>query len=1082
MPKADAPPGERPAAADTGSKLTAATLAGLGFRSVGPAITGGRIGEIAVDPTNPRIWYVAASSGGVWKTVNAGTTWTPIFESQGSFSIGTVAVDPKNPLVIWVGTGENNSQRSVGFGDGVYKSTDGGKSWTNTGLARSEHIGAIVIDPRNSDVVYAAATGPLWSAGGDRGVYQTTDGGKTWALVLNPDNEWTGAQSLSLDPANPDVIYASLYQRARRQWGFVDGGPGSGLYRSADRGATWTRLTKGLPNEELGKIGVAVSPADGNVVYAVIEAANRADGVFRSTDGGQNWEKMSGWTASAPMYYNKVYPDPKNRDRIYLMDTYLSRSDDGGRTIRSIQGRAAHVDNHALWIDPTDTRHLLLGNDGGFYQSFDEGATWIFASNLSLTQFYRVDVDNARPFFNLCGGTQDNASFCGPSATTAEHGATNADWFMIVFGDGFQARIDPEDPDVIYGEWQHGALIRYDRKTGERTELQPQPEPGEILRWHWDAPLIVSPHSHTRLYFASQRLFRSDDRGESWRAVSPDLSRGIDRTKLKLMGRVQSVDAIARNTSTSFFGTIVSLAESPRQEGLLYAGTDDGLVQVSENGGADWRPIGSFPGVPDTTFVSDLEPSRHDPNVVYATFNNHKAGDYRPYVLRSADRGRTWTSIAGNLPERGPVWTIVEDHVDPNLLFVGTEFGLYLTADGGKRWTQLKGGLPTIAVRDLAIQRRENALAVATFGRGFYLLDDYSPLRGVATTVTRPATLLPVRDALAYVPASPFVGPKGFQGDAFWTAPNPPFGATLTYYLADGLKSLKAARQEAEKAAAKKNADQVFPTWEELRREDREEAPAVVLTVKDEAGNPIRRLTGPASAGFHRVTWDLRYPPTAPITGTPRPPDADDGPVGPMAPIGTYRVEMALRVGGIETAVNEQTFHTRPLADSAATAADRAAIAAFRQQAEALARASAGAGQALGELETRVRLLGQAIDLAPRVTPPLRDSARALSTRLKDLRTELSGDQTVGSRQEPTAPTIEARIQRIVAGTLTAAWSTTGPPTATHRRSLQIASDALAVFLPKLAAASESLRRLELEAERAGAPWTPGRIPSWPPR
>jgi photosystem II stability/assembly factor-like uncharacterized protein len=1061
---------------DTTGKFSSKTLGGLKFRNIGPAVTGGRIGEVVVDPTNKSIWYLAVHSGGVWKTINAGTTWTPIFDSQASYSIGTVALDPKNPLVVWVGTGENNSQRSVGFGDGVYKSTDGGKNWANLGLKTSEHIGAILVDPRNGDVAYVAATGPLWSPGGERGVYKTTDGGKSWTLVLKPDNEWTGAQSLAMDPMNPDVIYASLHQRARRQWGFVDGGPGSGLYQSTDGGTSWTKLTRGLPNEELGKIGVAVSPADRNVVYAVVEAANRAGGIFRSTDAGQNWEKMSGWSSTAPMYYGKVYPDPKDRNRIYLMDTFLSRSDDGGRTVRSIQTRTAHVDHHALWIDPSDTEHLILGNDGGLYESFDGSATWNFKGNLSLTQFYRVDVDNALPFYNVCGGTQDNNSLCGPSATINDHGATNFDWFIIVGGDGFQARIDPEDPEVIYGEWQHGELVRFDRKTGERTEIQPQPEKGEILRWHWDTPLLISPHSHSRLYFAAQRLFRSDDRGNSWRAVSPDLSRQIDRTKLKLMGRVQSVDAISRNTSTSFFGTIVSFAESPKQEGLLYAGTDDGLIQVSEDGGGSWRRIDAVPGVPDTTFVSDLEPSRHDPNVVYASFNNHKAGDYKPYLLRSPDRGRTWTSIAGNLPTRGPVWAVAEDHVDPNLLFAGTEFGVFVTVDGGKRWVRLEGGLPTIPVRDLAIQRRENDLVLATFGRGFYVLDDYSPLRKGAETVERTATLLPVEVARMYVPASPLGGgPKGSQGDALWTSPNPAFGANFTYYLKDPLKSARAKRQEAEKDSVKKKVDPVFPTWDQLRAEDREEAPAAILTVSDERGNLIRRLTGPAEAGFHRIAWDLRYPPPDPVTGSAVTGFFDQTPTGPLVTPGRYQVELALRVGGVETAVGRQSFVAQPIRQDAVPVADRTAIAAFHEQTASLARAAFGAGQALGELENRLGLLTQASELTARAPAALRDSAQALKARLRDLRVELSGDQTVGSRQEPVPPTIEGRIRRVVGGT----WSHTGAPTATHRRSYQIASEALGTFLPTLRAAADALQRLGEEAERAGVPWTPGRIPTW---
>lgn len=1067
------------AAADSAGRLTSATLNGLRFRNVGPALTGGRIGEIVVHPSDRSTWYVAVHSSGVWKTANAGTTWTPIFDAEASYSIGHLAIDPSDPLTIWVGTGENNSQRSVGFGDGVYKSTDGGRSWKNVGLKQSAHVGKILIDPRKPDVVYVAATGPLWAAGGDRGVFKTTDGGKTWTQSLKPDNDWTGAQALEFDPTNPDVIYASTHQRARRQWGFIDGGPGSSVYKTTDAGATWTRITKGLPTEELGKIGLAVSPVNARVVYAVVEAANRTSGLFRSADGGQNWERMSNWAPTAPMYYSKIYPDPKKLDRIYLMDTQLQVSDDGGRTARSVQSRSVHVDHHALWIDPTDTRHLVNGNDGGVYESFDEGATWNFKGNLSITQFYRVSVDNAQPFYNLCGGTQDNNSLCGPSQTSNSHGQTNADWFIIVGGDGFQPRIDPTDPNIIYGQWQHGELVRYDRRTGEIVDIQPQADPNEApLRWHWDSPLIISPHANTRLYFGSQRLYRSDDRGESWQARSPDLTRQIDRNRLRMMGRVWSVDAIAKNASTSFFGTLVSLSESPKQAGLLYAGTDDGLVQVTEDDGATWRRIESFPGVPDTVFVSDLEASNHSPDVVYATFNNHKAGDFKPYVLRSGDRGRTWTSIAGDLPTRGPVWTIGEDHRDPNLLFVGTEFGVFATVDGGAHWVQLKTGLPTTPVRDLAIQAREDDLVLATFGRGFYILHDYSPLRSLAATKEAAATLLPVRTARMLVPAEPLGGgPRGSLGDALWTAPNPAVGAVFTYFVKEPPKTRKARRQAAEKELASKNADVPVPTWDELRLEDREEPPEAVLIVSDESGAVVRRLKGPVTAGFQRVTWDLRHPAQVPVTGQPRRPDADgDGPVGPLVVPGRYQVQLAIEVDGVETPIGgPQAFQAVPALRPTLPVADGAAGAQFNRETAKLQRAVMGGGAALGELENRLRLLSDAIDQTP-TAAALRDSTRALRAAVQGLRTEYSGDQTIASRNEPTPTTILGRIQRVVGS----AWQSTSGPTATHRQSIATASRLFEAWLPRLRGFADRLARLETQAERAGAPWTPGRIPTWP--
>ena len=1080
------------AAPDTMDRLRSPVFAGLRLRNIGPAAPSGRIGEVAVSPASKSTWYVAVHSGGVWKTINAGTTWTPVFDAQASYSIGTVAVDPKNPLVVWVGTGENNSQRSVGYGDGVYKSTDGGKSWTNTGLKTSNHIGKILIDPGNSDVVYVSALGNLWAGGGDRGVYKTADGGRTWTQSLKGD-EWTGAYDLAFDPRNPDVIYATTYQRARRQWGFIDGGPGSAIWKSSDAGTSWSKLTRGLPTEEMGKIGLAVSPANGNIVYAIVEAANRAGGFFRSLDAGQNWERMNPATAGPPFYYHKLSPDPKNADRVYSMNVQLQVTEDGGRTFRSIQGRSTHVDNHALWIDPEDTDHLINGNDGGLYQSFDRGATWQYVANLPLVQFYNVDVSQSEsPFYLVCGGTQDNNSVCGPSGSINSHGTANADWFITTGGDGFTSRIDPEDASTIYAESQHGEMVRYDRGTGQRIGIQPQPSPGEpALRWHWDSPLVISPHSHTRLWFGSQRLFRSDDRGDSWKAVSPDLSRQVDRNTLQMMGRVWSVDAVAKNTSTSFFGTIVALSESPKKEGLLYAGTDDGLLHVTEDGGATWRKIASFPGVPEMSFVSDVEASRHDVNTIYASFNNHKAGDFKPYLLKSADLGKSWVSIAGNLPERGSVWAIAEDHVNPDLLFAGTEFGAWFTVDGGRKWIKLPG-LPTIPVRDIAIERKENDLVLATFGRGFWILDDYSPLRDAAKTIEQRVALLPVPDAKLYVEASPLGGgPRGAQGDALYTARNPAYGAVFTWYLERELRTMRQRRLAAEKAAGAKGQDTPYPSWDSLRVEEREEPPAVVLTVSDEQGQVVRRLTGPTSAGFQRVAWDLRYPPVVPVTtlavpaagGSEEEPAAGDGfggPRGPLVPPGTYKVALALRQNGVETAAGERTFKVEPLwggAGAGAAGVDRTALAAFLRQTAALQRQALGTNASLDESETRLGLLRRAIEATPGAPAPLAERGRTLAGRLRDLRMELRGDSTVESAQEPTPPTLLDRIQRVVGNT----WNTTLPPTATHRRDYEIAAQELGAFLPKLQAVLEELRKLEADAEAAGAPWTPGRLPAGRP-
>jgi photosystem II stability/assembly factor-like uncharacterized protein len=1070
-------------AKDDDSKLKPETFTGLALRGIGPAQTSGRVTDVVVHPRDHATWYVTAASGGVWKTTNAGTTWTPIFDSQGSFSIGCVTLDPKNPLIVWVGSGENDSQRSVAYGDGVYKSVDGGRTWENVGLKGSEHIGRIAIDPRDGNVVYVAAQGPLWNSGGDRGLYKTSDGGRTWKQVLRISDD-TGVNDVVFDPRNPDILFASSYQRRRAVWTLIDGGPESAIYKSTDAGASWKKLEGGLPKEEMGRIGLAVSPADPDVVYAIIEAANKAGGFFRSPDQGGSWEKMSDYAPAGAQYYNEIFPDPKVVGRVYAIDTWLHVTEDGGKTFTKLGEKYKHVDNHVVWIDPGANDHLLVGCDGGLYETFDRGANWRYFENLPITQFYDVALDNARPFYNVYGGTQDNQTLGGPSRTRTVHGIVNSDWFVTVGGDGFQTRVDPDDPNIVYSEAQYGALVRHDRQNGEIIDIQPQPDRGgEALRWNWDSPLIISPHAHTRLYFAAQKVFRSDDRGDTWRAVSPDLTRQIDRNRLKVMGRVWSVDSVAKNTSTSFYGNIVALAESPLKEGLLYAGTDDGLVQVSEDGGKSWRKIDRFPGVADATYVSRLLPSQHDAGTVYASFDDHRMGDFKPYVLKSTDRGASWTSITGDLPERGSVYALAEDHLNPNLLFAGTEFGLYFTVDGGGKWIQLKGGLPIIAVRDLAIQKRENDLVLATFGRGFYILDDYAPLRKAsAESLASEATLFPVKDAWMYIPSAPFgLKEKSFLGETFFSAPNPPFGAVVTYYLKDEIKSLKKQRQSAEKDAVKKGDDVFYPTWDALRAEDREEEPAIILTVTDAEGSVVRRITGPVTAGFHRVAWDLRYPPANPTDL--KPPVTDDPfrdqVLGPLAAPGTYKVSIAKRVGGKVTPLGDpQSFQALPIGTATLPAGDRAAVLAFERKTARLQRAVLGAVDAAGEAQKRLDHIEKALLDTPGADPKLGDDARAIESRLKDLLIGLSGDRTIASRSEPTPPSIVERVQGIVGGH----WTSTANPTETERHAYDVAASQFGDLLEKLRALiTGDLKRLEDAAESAGAPWTPGRVPTWKP-
>ena len=1070
----------RPAKADV---MSAETFAGLAFRGIGPALTSGRIADFAVDPARPERYFVAVASGGVWKTENAGTTWTPVFDREGSYSIGCVALDPGNPNSVWVGTGENNSQRSVSWGDGVYRSDDGGKSWRNVGLKRSEHVARIVFDPRDSRVVYVAAQGPLWGPGGDRGLFKTTDGGATWTAVLTI-SENTGVTDVALDPRNPDTVYAAAYQRRRHVWTIIDGGPESAIYKSTDAGKTWRKLAKGLPKDvDLGRIGLAVAPSRPDVVYAIVEAADGKGGFFRSTDRGESWEKRSAYMTTSPQYYNELFCDPKDPDRVYAMDTWLHVTEDGGATFADVGEKTKHVDNHAMWIDPGDTDHLLVGCDGGIYETRDRGATWEFKSNLPVAQFYRVAVDDARPFYNVYGGTQDNFSLGGPSRTTSVNGITNADWFVTTGGDGFVSRVDPADPAIVYAESQYGGLVRYDRRSGEEVDIKPQEGNGEPpYRWNWDSPLIISPHSHTRLYFAADKLFCSNDRGDTWKVVSGELARGIDRNALPVMGRVWPADAVAKNSSTSFYGNATAISESPVVEGLLYVGSDDGVVNVSEDGGANWRKVEAFPGVPARAYVSRVEASRHDAGTVYAAFDNHKNSDFKPYLLRSTDRGRSWRSVASDLPYGDVVYAVTEDPVDPDLLFAGCEFGAYFSRDAGGHWVKLTGGLPTIAVRDLTVQPRDGDLVLATFGRGFYILDDIAPLRGLTrATLEQPAALFPVRDAPAYIERSPLGGrDKSFQGDAFFTAANPPFGALFTYHLDATLKTRKELRHEAEKEAASQGVAPAYPTAEQLHEEAREEKPDVVLTVADSEGNVVRRIAAPAEKGFHRVAWDLRYPPSTPAKLTSEKKETEPWDVpdrGPMAVPGVYTVRLATRVNGVTTEVpGARQFRVVPLGLATLKASDQAAVFAFEVKTARLQRAVLGAVDAVREARHRLALIAVALAETPAKVGDLAAQARSLDTRLAAVSRALSGDSVLERHNEPVPPSILGRVQGIV----NAQWATTQAPTATMEKAYDDAGDAFGPALAELRTILDGdLVKLDAALDAAGAPWTPGRLPVW---
>jgi photosystem II stability/assembly factor-like uncharacterized protein len=1056
--------------------LKSSQLSGLKFRSIGPALTSGRIADIAVNPNNFNEYYIAVASGGVWKTTNHGVTYQPIFDQQGSYSIGCITMDPNQPSTLWVGTGENNNQRSVGYGDGVYKSTDGGKTWKNMGLKQSEHIAKIIVDPRNSDVVYVAAYGPLWSEGGDRGLYKTTDGGENWERI-HYISEHTGTCDLVMDPNNPDVLYEAVHQRRRHVFTYVGGGPESAVYKTTDGGKTWTEAMNGLPKGKMGRIGLAVSPADANVVYAIVEAEEGKSGFFRSTNKGASWEKRSGHHTSGN-YYQEIICDPHDVDKVFSMDTWLHHTEDGGKTFKMTGEDQKHVDNHCIWINPTNTDHWIVGCDGGIYETYDHAQSWEYKANLPITQFYKVSIDYDEPFYNVFGGTQDNNSQAGPSRTINNAGILNADWYITVGGDGYETQVDPTNPNIIYAQWQYGGLVRYDRQSGERIGIKPQPGKGEAaFRWNWDAPLLISPHDSKTLFFCANKVFKTEDRGNSWKAISPDLTRQIDRNQLKVMGEIQSPDVVMKNKSTTIYGNIVAFDQSPIDANLLYAGTDDGLIQISEDGGASWTKMESFPGVPSMTYVNMLWASQHDKNVVYAAFNNHKNGDFKPYILKSKDKGKSWTALQNDLPERGTVYSIAEDHVDANLLFAGTEFGCFVSVNGGTNWVKLSAGLPTICIRDMAIQKRENDLVLGTFGRGFYILDDYSALRKLTKdTLEKEAKIFPVKKALAYIESNPLgLRGVGSQGASMYAAPNPEFGATFTYYLKEKPKSPKEIRQQKEKKAKEKGEDIDYPSLEELAAEDKYEAAYLLFIIRDEAGNEVRKIKSAASEGIQRANWNLRYPAATPIQlKEPSVGRYSNPNEGPLALPGNYSVELWLSDNGdLKQLVEPLTFEVLPLENSTLGRQTEANVA-FKKEVQELRRKMRGSSEEQGELNKRLAHIKEAIQSYPGADVQWMKDVKSLEAVSEDIRIGLMGDYHKSKREVETVPGTVMRIENIVWNT----WYSTSDPTTTNQEQYELAGEEYALLRKKLDDFRSGVEALEAKLDSKNVPYTPHR-PDW---
>jgi len=979
------------------------------------------------------------------------------------------------PSTVWVGTGENVGGRHISFGDGVYRSLDGGNSWKNMGLKKSEHISKIIVHPNNSNIIYVAAQGPLWTSGGERGFYWSSDGGKTWERTLGND-EWTGVTDIVQDPNNPEVIYAATWDRHRTVAAYMGGGPGTGLHKSTDGGKTWTQLKSGLPKGNLGKIGLAMSPQKSNVLYAAIERDRRTGEVYRSEDYGASWKKMSSAVSGAtgPHYYQELYASPHKFDRLYLMDVRAQVSEDGGKTFTRMPEKHKHSDNHAMAFRANDPNYLLVGCDGGLYESFDLGENWRYMTNLPLTQYYKVAVDDAEPFYNIYGGTQDNNTQGGPSRTDNVHGIMNSDWYVVLFGDGHQPATEPGNPDIVYAEWQQGNLTRVDKTTGEIVYIQPQPaEDDPVERFNWDAPILVSPHDPKTLYFASQRVWKSTDRGDSWTAISDDLTKNLERIEQPIMGKKQSWDNAWDIYAMSNYSTITSLSESPVQQGLVYAGTDDGLLQVTEDDGGSWRkiPVSSI-GAPATAFVNDIKADLFDANTFYVCLDNHKFGDYKPYFYKSTDKGKSWKKMTANLPETTLVWRMVQDHVNKNLMFLATEFGIYTSIDGGSKWHQLKGGLPTISFRDLAIQKRENDLVGASFGRGFYVLDDYSPLREVSEeSMNKEAHLFPIKDAWWYIPR-PILSfdEKGSQGASHYVAPNPDFGAIITYHLAEDYQSMEEERKAAEKEM--KDQDIPFPGWETLEAARLEHKPAVFLVIKDKDNKVVRRMQVPAKKGIHRVAWDLRYPHTDAVRSTHQPKDPKKAPKGLMAAPGEYTATLLkMEEGKVTELAPAQSFTVKRLKKGALDGATPVVTAAFWRELEDINIDLSATSTVLREQLEKVKMMAIALNKSQSAPGNLDAQLHQLNTKLELMNKQLSGDPLRGAVGEKSTPTIGQRVSVAAMGTQTSTYG----PTPTHQQSLAIARKQLDQLKTELTTLIESdIPSLEQALIDAKAPYVKG--------
>ena len=1017
------------------NKTEKVSLNAFKFRNVGPAFLSGRIADIAIHPNNENIWYVAVGSGGVWMTDNAGTTWKPIFDSQPVYSIGSVTIDPSNPSIIWVGSGENVGGRHVGYGDGVYKSTDGGKSWKNMGLKKSEHISEIIVHPDDSNVVYVASQGPLWSSGGDRGLFKTTDGGKTWNKILG-GSEWTGVTDIMMDSRHPNIIYAATWDRHRTVAAYMGGGPGSGIHRSDDNGNTWKKLSNGIPKSNLGKIGIAMSYQDNDVVYAAIETDRTKGGVYKSVNRGESWTKMSNTVSggTGPHYYQELYTSPHKFDRLYLMNVQILTSDDGGKNFRELEGRRQkHSDHHAIAFKDSDPDYIMVGTDAGIYESFDLAKNWHYFLNLPLTQFYKVAVNNAEPFYHIFGGTQDNGSAGGPSATDEAAGITNRDWYKTLFADGHQSATDPVYNNIIYATTQEGRFHRIDLETGEQVFVQPQALEGDPHeRYNWDTPILVSPHDPARIYIGSYRVWQSDNRGDSWSPISGDLTRNENRIELPIMGRKQSWDNAWDVKAMSQYNTITSLSESPVQEGIIWAGTDDGFIQVTSNGGESWKsiPVTKL-GLPERSFVNDIKADLFDSNTVYVSLDNHKEGDLSPYLFKSSDLGESWESISNNIPDNTLVWRFVQDHVKKDLFFLATEFGIYTSLNGGNSWQKL-GGTPTISFRDIVIQERENDLVGASFGRGFFVLDDYSALREMTEeNLSSKGKLFKPRDAKLFRPRNSL----GNTGGQFYVADNPTYGAVFTYHLNDVPKTSKSIRVQSERQLNNSNSDVPFPGYDKLSDEMTEKSASIILTIKDSNGNHIRNVKQNASNGSGKIAWNLRHKSYYPVRAGRAQSNWWFNPSGPYVTPGEYQAELYLESNGsVEKLDGPVSFNVKPLRKGTLEGSSYDDYNNFRNMVSSLYIEISKYEDEFNLMKAKVQLLEKASMELEDFSPEMIKKIADFKSKYNNVEYELDGNPARAEIGEWDKVTLAARIRIAMQGL-----STSYGPTELNSSNLEIA-------------------------------------------